>query len=86
MAAKLQFKVRPGVPRPARDRLVRSLKAAGARGVRRLLPGETDPELATLYTVDPGEAEPEDLLRRLRASPEVEFAERAPRRKPVGPA
>lgn len=86
MAAKLQFKVRPGVPRPARDRLVRSLKAAGAAEVRRLLPDEADPELASLYTVECGQAEPEDLLRRLRSAPEVEFAERAPRRKPVGPA
>lgn len=84
MAGKLQFKVRPGVARPARERLARSLRAAGAREVRRLLPGETDPELASLYTVDPGRAEPEDLLRRLRSSPEVEFAERSPRRKPVG--
>ena len=86
MAAKLQFKVRQGVDRPACDRLVRSLRAAGASDVRRLLPDETDPELASLYTVECGEAEPEDLLARLRAAPEVEFAEHSPRRKPVGPA
>ena len=86
MAGKLHFKVRPGVDRPACDRLARSLEAAGAGAVRRLLPDETDPELASLYTVECGEAEPEDLLRRLRSAPEVEFAEHSPRRKPVGPA
>jgi len=83
---KLQFKLRPGVGRAACDRLVRSLRAAGAEEVRRLLPGETDPELAALYTVACGEAAPEDLLERLRAAPEVEFAEVSPRRKPVGGA
>ena len=84
MAQKLQFKLRAGADRAACHRLARSLRAAGAREVRRLLPGETDPELASLYTVECGEAEPEDLLARLRASPEVEFAERSPRRGPVG--
>ncbi|HEU4382639.1 MAG TPA: hypothetical protein VFR85_03960 [Anaeromyxobacteraceae bacterium] len=86
MAGKLQFKVRPGVDPPARDRLVRALRAAGARDVRRLLPDETDPELASLYTVECGEAEPEDLLQRLRSSPEVEFVEHSPKRGPVGRA
>ncbi len=86
MAEKLQFKLRAGVGRTACDRLVRSLRAAGARDVRRLLPGEADPELAALYTVECGEAAPDDLLARLRASPEVEFAEHSPRRKPVGRA
>lgn len=84
MAEKLQFKLRAGVGRAACDRLVQSLRAAGARDVRRLLPGETDPELAALYTVECGEATPDDLLRRLRSAPEVEFAEASPRRKPVG--
>ncbi len=86
MAAKLHFKVRAGVDRPACDRLARALREAGAGEMRRLLPGETDPELAALYTVECGEAEPEDLLRRLRSAPEVEFAERSPRRGPVGRA
>ena len=84
MAEKLQFKLRAGVGRAACDRLAQSLRAAGAKDVRRLLPGEADPELAALYTVECGEAAPEDLLRRLRVSPEVEFAEASPRRKPVG--
>jgi hypothetical protein len=86
VAGKLQFKLRQGVGRAACDRLARSLRAAGARDVRRLLPAETDPELAALYTVECGQAEPEDLLARLRASPEVEFAEHSPRRGPVGNA
>ena len=86
MAEKLQFKLRAGVGRAACDRLVQSLRAAGARDVRRLLPGEADPELAALYTVECGGAEPESLLARLRAAPEVEFAEHSPRRGPVGSA
>lgn len=84
MAEKLQFKLRPGVGRAACEQLVRALRAAGAKDVRRLLPGEADPELAALYTVECGEAAPADLLRRLRSAPEVEFAEASPRRKPVG--
>ncbi len=86
MAGKLQFKLRSGVDRAACDRLARSLRAAGARDVRRLLPGESDPELAALYTVECGDAEPEELLERLRSAPEVEFAEHSPRRGPVGRA
>ncbi len=84
MPGKLQFKLRQGVGRAACDRLVQSLRAAGAKDVRRLLPGEADPELAALYTVECGDAAPDDLLRRLRSAPEVEFAEASPRRKPVG--
>ncbi len=86
MAGKLQFKLRSGVDRAASDRLARSLRSAGARDVRRLLPGESDPELAALYTVECGEAEPEQLLERLRSAPEVEFAEHSPRRGPMGSA
>ena len=83
MAGKLHFKLRQGVDRASGDKLARSLRAAGAGDVRRLLPDETDPELASLYTVECGDAEPEDLLRRLRSAPEVEFAEPSPRRGPV---
>lgn len=86
MAGKLHFKLRAGVDRATGERLARSLRQAGAKEVRRLLPGEKDPELASLYTVEVGEAEPEDLLSRLRSAPEVEFAEHSPRRKPVGDA
>ncbi len=86
MPGKLQFKLRAGVDRAACDRLAKSLRSAGARDVRRLLPGESDPELAALYTVECGDAEPEELLERLRSAPEVEFAEHSPRRGPVGRA
>lgn len=86
MAGTLHFKLRPGVDRASCERLVRSLRAAGAREVRRLLPEETDPELAALYTVVCGKAAPEDLLERLRSAPEVEFAEHSPRRGPMGSA
>lgn len=86
MAAKLHYKLRAGVDRAAGERLARSLRQAGAGEVRRLLPGEKDPELAALFTVECGQAEPEELLRHLRSAPEVEFAEHSPRRKPLGQA
>lgn len=86
MSGKLHFKLRPGIGPAAGDRLARALRSAGAREVRRLLPGESDPELAALYTVECGDAEPEELLERLRSAPEVEFAEHSPRRGPMGTA
>ena len=86
MAARLQFKFRGGTDRASRERLLRELRARGVKDVRRLLPGEKDPALAALYTVECAEeAGVEEILQQLRTAPEVEFAEAEVRRKPLGP-
>jgi hypothetical protein len=65
---KIQFKLRDGA-------------ALDVDGAVRLFPGEQDPELASLYVVERSDDEAEHLLRSLKRSSAVEFAEPQPERR-----
>jgi hypothetical protein len=59
---KIQFKLRDGA-------------SVDVPGAVRLFPDEDDPELASLYVVELPDDEAEDMLRTLKHSSAVEFAE-----------
>ncbi|MBI4472264.1 MAG: hypothetical protein HY646_06320 [Acidobacteria bacterium] len=73
---KVQFKFRENTAAPVREQVITLLAAEGAKAVRQLFPGETDPELAALYIVDfTNEKTGLHLLHVLNRSKAVEFAE-----------
>jgi hypothetical protein len=77
-----QFKFRATAGAVQRRQLIHELGEQGAGAVRRLFPGDDDPELSALYVLDvASEAEGRRLLRLLNASKAVEFAEPEVRRK-----
>jgi hypothetical protein len=76
MAAKLQFKFREGTSSDDREQLITTLEDKGADTVEPLFPDESDEELATLYSARVGaEGDFDKLLRLLKRSRKVEFAE-----------
>jgi len=79
---RVQFKLRQQVPEDERAEIIGSLSEYGAERVRRLFPGEPDPELSTLYTLEAADqASAQRLLDVLNNSSAVEFAEtEAPRK------
>jgi hypothetical protein len=76
MAAKLQFKFREDTSSDDREQLIATLEDKGAHNVEPLFPEESDEELATLYSARVGaEGDFDKLLRLLKRSRKVEFAE-----------
>ena len=79
---RVQFKFRQQISDDERAEIISSLSEHGVERVRRLFPGEPDPELSALYTLevaDPVSAQ--RLLDVLNNSSAVEFAEtEAPRK------
>ena len=63
--------------------LTRLLHDIGVIKISRLFPDETDPELATLYTVAAESSGSDLVLKKLAEDPDVEFAEFFPPRKLV---
>ena len=63
-----------------RRELVRELEAKGARGVGPMFAGETDPDLALLHVLDAPDERGPEILRHLRSSGCVQFAETEKRR------
>jgi hypothetical protein len=85
-AAKLQFKFREDASRPDRDELIMELLDSGATEVSPLFPDAQDSELCSLYTVLVGrDKQVPKLLKRLKRSHEVEFAEPAAERRLIMP-
>lgn len=81
---RVEFKFQESAPAAKRERVVATVTELGAKRVGPLFPDEPDPELASIYKA---EGVPEDaadqLISRLDAQAEVEFAERTPERKLV---
>jgi hypothetical protein len=78
---RMQLKFRDGTPERERTAVLEQIKAAKARA-EPLFPGESDPELASLYTVeDVPDAGAEALTRSLGAHGAVEFIEPSAERK-----
>jgi hypothetical protein len=81
---RVQFKFNETVPPAERERLVGVVKSNGAKSVEPLFPGESDPGLASFYTIEcPPEAGGDELISLLDSSDSVEFAEPEPIRKLV---
>ncbi len=81
---KLRFKFKGRTTQAARDAILDTVRALGAREVRRLFPDASDAELATLYTVELGDAaDPAPVLAELKRAEAVEFAEPDVRRKMI---
>ena len=72
---KLQFKFRGDSTSAARHRVIASLESEGADKVEPIFPGDSDEELATLYSALVDERLVASLLRRLKRSRAIEFAE-----------
>ena len=83
--AAVQFKFRDDTSHDDRDQLIAKLHDSGAEKVERAFP-DADDELATLYTalIDDDELSPK-VLRILRRSRKVEFAEPDPDRRLILP-
>lgn len=82
IAMRVQFKFNESAPVAERQELVRVVKRHGAASVEPLFPGESDPELASLYTAEcPPEADGGELISMLDSSDVIEFAEAEPTRK-----
>jgi hypothetical protein len=80
----LQLKFRDGAPEEERASVLERIKASRAKP-ERLFPGESDPELASMYTVnDVPEGEAAALTRDVGAHEAVEFIEPAAARKLIG--
>jgi hypothetical protein len=77
----VQFKFKEAAGPGERDQLIATLHERGAEDVRQLFPDDSDPELASLFLVDGGDAEA--LRRLLESSDAVEFAEPEVRRRPL---
>jgi hypothetical protein len=82
---KLQFKFHEDTSSEDRERLLASLTDDGADKVERLFPDTDEVELALLYRALANDREGKKLLRRLKRSRAVEFAEPQPERHLVMP-
>ena len=80
---KLHFQFALSADDTRRAILLRELERDGARLVRPLFPGETDPELAAIQVVESDETHSLRLLQRLKSSKTVQYAEMEPVRKLV---
>ena len=86
MAAKLQFKFREDTSSDDREQLIAKLEDKGADKVEPLFPEASDEELATLYSALVGaKGDFNKLLRLLKRSRKVEFAEPAVDRRLIMP-
>jgi hypothetical protein len=78
---RLQLKFRDGVPEEERASVLEEIKAAKATP-EPLFPGESDPELASLYTVeDVPDTDADALVRSVGSRDWVEFIERGEKRR-----
>lgn len=82
---KLQFKFRDEATHEDRDRLIASLTDDGADRVEPIFPDSDEAGLAALYSALVHDREYKRLLRRLKRSRAVEFAEPQPERHLILP-
>ena len=75
MAAKVQFKFREDTSGSDREELIAKLEDSGAEKVEALFPDASDEELATLYSALVDDGDFSKLVRYLKRSRKVEFAE-----------
>ena len=76
---RLHVKLNPGAKG---EEFIHSLEEApGIRNVTQTFPGESDPELATLFLVEIDPAGVKSALQRLRRHPAVQYAEEVAPRK-----
>jgi hypothetical protein len=76
VAAKLQFKFSDDASGNDRERLIANLEDRGVEKVEPLFPDESDEELAALYSaLVSTDADFKKVLRLLKRSSKVEFAE-----------
>jgi hypothetical protein len=76
MAANVQFKFHDDTSSDDRQELIAKLEDSGADKVEALFPDASDEELATLYlALIEDESRYSDLMRLLKRSRKVEFAE-----------
>ena len=81
MGQRIQFKFRPDATEQARRKALMQLQKSGVT-FQPIFPGETDPELASMFAADLDDPKAEaELLRSLNASKLIAFAESAVRRK-----
>ena len=78
---RLQLKFHDGTPEAERARVLDEIKASKATP-QPLFPGESDPELASLYTVeDVPDTDADALVRAVRSRDSVEFIEPSEKRR-----
>ncbi len=82
---KLQFKFCDEATSEDRDRLIASLTDDGAAQVEPVFPDADEAELASLYRALADDQEARKVLRRLKRSRVVEFAESQPERHLISP-
>jgi hypothetical protein len=82
---KVQFKFREETSSDDRDRLLTKLEESGAENVEPLFPDTPDEELSSFYGALIEEPQFEALLRSLRRSRKIEFAEPEPVRTLILP-
>jgi len=82
---KLQFKFRDEATSEDRDRLIASLADDGADKVEPIFPDSDETDLAAVYSALVNDREYKRLLRRLKRSRAVEFAEPQPERHLILP-
>jgi len=86
MAAKVQFKFREDTTSDDRQQLIATLEDSGADRVEALFPDASNEELRTLYSALIGEdCDLKGLVRLLKRSREIEFAEPEPERRLILP-
>ncbi|MEM7408869.1 MAG: hypothetical protein AAF430_01375 [Myxococcota bacterium] len=79
---KIQLKFKASASERSKDRVAAQLKRRGADRVRPLFPGDEDEEFSLLHVVDCEDQDVADkLLRYLKRSRAVEFAEGEARRR-----
>ena len=82
---RLEVKFRESAPADRRDEVIEKVRDLCAAELGPQFPGEKDPQLASLFKA---EGVPEDradeLVATLDALDDVEFAERAPKRRLIG--
>lgn len=82
---KVQFKFREDTSGDDRHQLIAKLEENGADRVERLFPDAKDDELGTLYHAMIEDDSSGKVLRMLKRSRKVEFAEPEPKRRLIRP-
>ena len=80
--ASMQLKFREGASEASREKVIKQVKGKSRARIAPLFPDDSNPALASLYTVDGiAEAHANELTKEIEADPDVEFIEPGAERK-----
>jgi hypothetical protein len=78
----MQLKFREGTSEASREKVIKQVRGKSRARVAPLFPDESNPALASLYTIDGiAESHAKDLAKEIEADPDVEFIEPGAERK-----